>query len=99
MKVLIIGSVWPEIRSSAAGLRDYNLVSTFLNEGWQVSFASASKPNDYSLELERKGVPTFVLQINDSAFDSFIRIHRPDFVIFDRFMIEEQFGWRVQENC
>ena len=24
---------------------------------------------------------------------------QPDVVVYDRFMIEEQFGWRVRENC
>jgi hypothetical protein len=28
----------------------------------------------------------------------FIRV-KPSVVLFDRFMIEEQFGWRVAENC
>jgi hypothetical protein len=35
---------------------------------------------------------------NDPAFDSWIRELNPDYVIFDRFIIEEQFGWRVQET-
>lgn len=37
--------------------------------------------------------------MNDSSFDEFIRDLKPDMVLFDRFMIEEQFGWRVAENC
>jgi hypothetical protein len=29
----------------------------------------------------------------------FVKQLQPSIVLFDRFMIEEQFGWRVAENC
>jgi hypothetical protein len=35
---------------------------------------------------------------NDSAFDTFIREYQPDIVQYERFIIEEQFGWRVFAN-
>ena len=37
--------------------------------------------------------------MNSSSFDEFICQLNPTIVVFDRFMIEEQFGWRVAENC
>ncbi len=39
------------------------------------------------------------IQVNDSRFDEWLRALEPDVVIFDRFMIEEQFGWRVETAC
>ena len=37
--------------------------------------------------------------MNDSSFDNFIKELNPNVVVFDRFMMEEQFGWRVAEHC
>lgn len=99
LKVLIIGYVWPELQSSAAGLRDWNLIETFQDAQWDVSFASPSKINSFTEQLNLKGIPTFSVAANDCQFDHFIKELNPDFVIFDRFVIEEQFGWRVAENC
>lgn len=98
-KILIIGYVWPEITSSAAGLRDWNLVDTFQQAGWKVIYASPSQPNAFSEKLKTKGVDTVPVQANDPHFDEQLKSMAPDFVIFDRFVIEEQFGWRVTEVC
>ena len=38
------------------------------------------------------------IELNNSSFDDFILELKPEIVIFDRFMIEEQFGWRIAEN-
>jgi O-antigen biosynthesis protein len=38
-------------------------------------------------------------QPNDSRFDRLISEISPDVVLFDRFYIEEQFGWRVERAC
>lgn len=99
MKVVILGFVWPEITSSAAGLRAWNLVDTFLKEGWSVTYGSPSKESVYSEKLKERGVRVAVVQPNDSSFDHWIKVEDPHFVVFDRFMMEEQFGWRVEENC
>lgn len=55
--------------------------------------------NSFQLDLERAQVQTHPIQLNDSSFDRWIRELKPDYVVFDRFMTEEQFGWRVQEQC
>ena len=34
-----------------------------------------------------------------SSFDDFLKRIQPDIVLFDRFIMEEQFGWRVAEIC
>jgi glycosyltransferase involved in cell wall biosynthesis len=39
------------------------------------------------------------IQLNHSGFDVFIKDLDPAIVIFDRFLAEEQYGWRVSEAC
>ncbi|HBI87090.1 MAG TPA: glycosyltransferase, partial [Sphingobacterium sp.] len=41
-KVLFIGLVWPEPTSSAAGFRMMQLIETFVNRSYQITFASAA---------------------------------------------------------
>ena len=43
------------------------------------------------------GLMSVSIQLNHSSFDAFVQDLNPDVVIFDRFMVEEQFGWRVAE--
>lgn len=97
--VLIIGYVWPEPQSSAAGLRDWNLIEALLQEHWKITFASSAKENLFSQRLKDRGIEIHSIQANDSGFDIWIEQLSPDFVIFDRFVIEEQFGWRVKSKC
>jgi O-antigen biosynthesis protein len=98
-KVLILGYIWPELKSSAAGLRDWNLIETFVEANWDLTYVSPSSENSFSRKISDRNIPCFTFKANDSKFDQFISNQQPDFVIFDRFVIEEQFGWRVQENC
>lgn len=98
-KILIIGLVWPEPQSSAAGSRMMQLVKLFHESGLQVVFASAAQRSEFSDLLEFPGLMTRQLVLNDSSFDEFIQELNPDFVVFDRFVSEEQFGWRVTESC
>jgi glycosyltransferase involved in cell wall biosynthesis len=49
--------------------------------------------------LESIGVAKQNILLNDASFDVFVKDLNPSMVLFDRFMIEEQFGWRVAENC
>lgn len=98
-KLLIIGSVWPEPDSSAAGSRMMQLIELFLNEGWKITFASPANHSDYSYDIEAIGVAKVNIQLNSKSFDEFIKELQPTIVLFDRFLVEEQFGWRVSENC
>jgi glycosyltransferase involved in cell wall biosynthesis len=98
-KAVLITYVWPEPKSSAAGLRDWNLIETFLGAGWDLVVASASQANSYASHIQELQVKTVEIRANDSSFDAWIRSENPDFVIFDRFVVEEQFGWRVKEAC
>jgi len=98
-KVLIIASVWPEPNSSAAGSRMMQLIELFLNEQWEITFASPANNSDYSYDIESIGVAKVNIQLNSASFDDFIKELQPAIVLFDRFLVEEQFGWRVTENC
>ncbi|MEY4433768.1 MAG: hypothetical protein RLZZ44_1902 [Bacteroidota bacterium] len=97
--LLIIGFVWPEPNSSAAGGRMMQLISLFQGQGFQITFASPAQDSDFMVNLADYDVDKVSISLNDSSFDLFIQELQPKVVIFDRFMIEEQFGWRVSEYC
>ncbi len=98
-RILIIGSVWPEPQSSAAGSRMTQLLHLFLSQKWEITFASAASDSDHMVNLMALGVSKVTIELNNPSFDHFITQLQPDIVIFDRFMIEEQFGWRVHKHC
>ncbi|MHC0443868.1 glycosyltransferase [Flavobacterium sp. 3-218] len=98
-KLLIIGFVWPEPKSSAAGGRMMQLISIFAANGFEITFASAAQDSDFMVDLSEFGVSKKNIELNSSSFDDFVSELNPDVVLFDRFMIEEQFGWRVIEKC
>lgn len=99
MKVLIIGIVWPEPNSSAAGSRMMQLIELFKAQEWELSFVSPAVKTPHSVDLESLGIQTEVIKLNHDSFDEYLKSFAPDIVLFDRFMIEEQFGWRVAEHC
>lgn len=97
--LLIIGIVWPEPNSSAAGGRMLQLIAIFKALGYSIVFASASQESEFSFPLKDIGVEKKNILLNDDSFDDFVSQINPDIVLFDRFMIEEQFGWRVSKYC
>jgi glycosyltransferase involved in cell wall biosynthesis len=97
--VFIIGSVWVEPNSSAAGSRMLQLITSFLSQGWRVTFGTVSQKNPNSIDLSKLGVEEVRLDLNSTSFDEFIIDLKPTIVVFDRFITEEQFGWRVAEYC
>ncbi|MEN9909239.1 MAG: hypothetical protein RLZZ540_2388 [Bacteroidota bacterium] len=97
--LLIIGFVWPEPNSSAAGGRMMQLISLFQKQGFKITFASPAQDSDFMIDLKSYNVEKKSIVLNSSSFDDFIKELNPSVVLFDRFMMEEQFGWRVAENC
>ncbi len=97
--ILFIGLVWPEPNSSAGGSRTIQLINLFLSKGWKVTFASAASDSEFAINLETLGVQKVNIVLNSDSFDVFLKKIQPSIVVFDKFMIEEQFGWRVEENC
>ena len=98
-KVLIIGYVWVEPNSSAAGSRMLQLIEVFLKQKWVITFTSPAQRNEKAKDLSRLGIDEVEIKLNDASFDDFVKKLNPDIVLFDRFMTEEQFGWRVAEQC
>lgn len=97
--LLILGLVWPEPSSSAAGSRMVKLIELFLSQNWKITFASAAQKGEFSCLPNDKNIEEAIIQVNDSGFDQWISALNPDVVLFDRFIMEEQFGWRVAEFC
>lgn len=98
-KLLIIGKVWPEPGSSAAGQRMLQIIDGFREAGYQITFASAASKSLYSADLKNLQIEEAGIELNSKSFDRFVAELEPNIVMFDRFMTEEQFGWRVAEQC
>lgn len=98
-QVLIIGYVWPEPRSSAAGSHMMELIHCFQAQGWQVIFASPAQLSAHMEDLSALSIDAVSIELNSESFDRYIANLQPDIVLFDRFMMEEQFGWRVEKEC
>jgi hypothetical protein len=96
--VLIIGFVWPEPIVSCGWQNDVQLISLFQKQGF-ITFASPAQDSDFMVDLSLYKVKKKQsITLNSSSFDVFVKQLQPS-ILFDRFMIEEQFGWRVAENC
>lgn len=98
-RLLIIGFVWPEPNSSAAGGRMMQLITLFKKQGLAITFCSPAQDSDFMVDLADYDVDKVSVALNDPSFDTYIKELQPHVVVFDRFMIEEQFGWRVAEHC
>ncbi|MCA4964465.1 glycosyltransferase [Pseudomonas sp. Y24-6] len=98
-KVLVIGYVWPEPRSSAASGHVMQILETFLHQGWDITFGSPAGAGEHPADLTALGIRQVPIELNNSSFDAFVSELAPDVVLFDQFMMEEQFGWRVEKHC
>lgn len=98
-KILVIGYVWPEPKSSAAGSHMMSILRLFKKHNWLVEFATPAQPTEHMIDLASEGISSRSIRLNCDSFDTYIQEYKPDIVLFDRFMMEEQFGWRVDKNC
>lgn len=96
-KLLIIGKVWPEPKSSAAGSRMMQLIRFFIMD-YEIHFATGAKQTDYNESLEEIGIKCREITLNNNSFDTYLNELQPAIVMFDRFNIEEYYGWRVMEQ-
>lgn len=97
MKVLFLSSVWPEPTSSAAGVRVLSLAKSFMKRGAQIYWGATCKPSSFQEDLEKLGIRTREILLNDSSFNDWVKDVAPDGVVFERFVVEEQFSFRVRE--
>jgi glycosyltransferase involved in cell wall biosynthesis len=101
-QALIFSTVWPEPKSSAAGVRQMQWVNFFLRQGIQVTLSSPSKvkgEQDWGTLNLPEGVSCLPLPMNQSAVKEDLKRLNPQIVMFDRFILEEQFGHLVYEAC
>lgn len=97
--VLILSNVWPEPSSSAAGSHMMQLVRLLHGAGYSITFGSTAADSPHVSPSLENYAQTVTVKMNDASFDALIKSLKPDVVIFDRFMVEEQFSWRVYEHA
>ena len=68
-QVLIIGSVWVEPNSSAAGKRMLQLITQFIERGYEVTFVSAAQKSEKAVDLISMGVHESFIELNNISFD------------------------------
>lgn len=96
--LLVIGHQWPEPEATGAGLRMLWLLKGFLQEGFHIVFGSVSGSGNYRVDLGKLGITEVEIKLNEASFDFFLEENAFSHVLFDRFLTEEQFGWRVRDN-
>ena len=97
--LLIIGHTFPEPTTTAAGKRMMQLISLFEKDNYQIIFSSTATTSDKSVNFKDSQIEVKPIQLNDASFNDFIKELNPSVVLFDRFITEEKFGWRVEEYC
>lgn len=100
-RLLVIGTVWPEPKSSAAGIHLLSLIKVLQRNGYECHFACPANSYEaqHTIDLSALQISAHEIQLNDSSFDDMVGELAPDIVLFDRFMMEEQFSWRVRSAC
>jgi glycosyltransferase involved in cell wall biosynthesis len=94
-KIIFIGNIIPEPNSSAAGKRIVQLMMLFMDFGYQVQYWSETNPRKYSFDFKSISIDLKIIQSNDESIVSLLIEENPKFILFDRFMTEEKYGWRV----
>jgi len=74
-------------------------IKLFRQQGWSVTFVSTAAESEFMADLETLSVACVPVEVNERSFDDFLEQLQPDIVLFDRFAMEEQFGWRVERTC
>lgn len=98
-RVLLVTPMFPEYKSSAAGVRTWDLATILHEDGHEVTVMSAAtKPSPYQQQLEKEGILTTCCAPNDNEqLENILTHYRPHIVIFDRFYTEEMFSWKVKQ--
>ncbi|MDG1262097.1 MAG: glycosyltransferase [Flavobacteriales bacterium] len=99
MRLVIIGHLLPEPASSAAGTRMLELMRLFSSFGYSITYATAAQNVDFSVDLKDYNVAVETIELNSDRFNEQIKQLAPHVVLFDRYLTEEQYGWRVAKEC
>lgn len=97
-KILVIGNVFPEPDSSAAGTKMMQWLALFKENNFDVIYASTAPKSEFSADISLFVKDSWKIKMNDISFDEQVKTFQPDIVLYDRFMTEEQFSWRIREN-
>lgn len=97
--LVIIGTVWPEPNSTAAGSRMLQLIDLFQEQNFKITFLCSAAKTNFSFDLQQLNIVTESIELNSESFNEQIALLQPNAVLYDRFMTEEQYGWRVKEAC
>ena len=97
MQAVIFVNVWPEPRSSAAGLRTRELSEFIQRLGYELIAVAPSETTSHAAEWEKAGVQTLSCDPNSSDEAEILKTLSPQLVVYDRFYTEEKFGWRARE--
>ena len=73
------------------------LLNCFHKNEWTISFASPAQQTEHMADLSIFDITPDSIELNNASFDHYIAEKKADIVVFDRFMMEEQFGWRVEK--
>lgn len=96
-RLLIITPNWPAPNYSAAGVRLMQLAEFFKKENYGITIASTADMATIN-EADFDEIDLASIRLNHPSFDEYVTKLCPDIVLFDRFMTEEQFGWRVAQH-
>lgn len=90
-------NLWPEPRSSAAGVRTYEMSLFIRRLGYQLIGVAPGAASVHSEAWERSGTRVLSCDPNSSQAAEILKTLTPELVIYDRFYTEEKFGWRARE--
>lgn len=71
----------------------------FSSFGYSITYATAAQNVDFSVDLKDYNVAVETIELNSDRFNEQIKQLAPHVVLFDRYLTEEQYGWRVAKEC
>lgn len=95
--MVVFSALIPEPNSTAAGTRMIQLLSLFREMDYEIHLLYTSWEGDFSSSLKGELFTPKRIDLNDSSIDALLLELDPQIVLYDRFHLEEQFGWRVKE--
>lgn len=98
IRLLVLANQWPEPTSSAAGQHLLQVLNLFYPFTDTIVIGYTAEKNNRSHIVSDDRFHSQRIHLNDASFDAFLISYAPHIVVFDRFILEEQFGWRVSEH-